>query len=160
MHFPELASIYSAEKKKTAIERDGKKYNSPTPSTKNMPFAQTPNCYRQPNKIVTSKIIQNTQHPHSILTKGNNKIIFTWIPSHVGINGNQEASKAVKDLTNTEIIQYTLEIYVSSQRKQKHFEILEQNTSNKLRDAWESHTKTSLKKAIDLSATPAINKSL
>jgi len=52
-----------------------------------------------------SRVSQTVMDIQLLVNKNKNKITVVWIPSHVGITGNEKADLIAKIVTSTEIIQ-------------------------------------------------------
>ena len=79
---------------------------------------------------------QNIRQLFDTLNRNEQKIILIWIPSHCGIQGNEQADKLAKlSLNNTEVQNISLDI-------QEHNTNITKYITNKWQSAWNSYHNT------------------
>ena len=104
---PDLASIYSAELHAIYLALD---HVETSEGTKFVIFVDSKSVLQAlEKKDWQHPFVQKILERHSWLCdEGQKKIVFCWIPSHIGISGNEAADKAAKDGLDKVITQMSI----------------------------------------------------
>ncbi|KAJ8962363.1 hypothetical protein NQ318_018347 [Aromia moschata] len=107
-----------------------------------------------PDDIPFNPLAQNIQETCHALASQNISVSILWVPSHVGIIGNERADQAAKEALNSDLTVKEVQLYKDLKNT------LKQITTNKWQNLWnQSNTKLqSIQPTINVNNLPPMNR--
>ena len=105
LRLPDGASIFTAEIKAVELALEFIKTN---PDNKFITFSDSLSGLKALNHSYSRNAqVQNLLEKHHEISKSK-EIIFCWLPSHIGIRGNEKADKKAKEALNLNVTNFTI----------------------------------------------------